>query len=143
MEQNYSNHVRYVPGYHFILLTIIVLSIIGAIVNLYNSLNDHANLYSASLILVLFVFLLMVFWYMRAFPLKAQDRAIRAEENLRHYIMTGKPHDSRLRTSQIVALRFASDAEFVALSKKAADENLSPDQIKKLITSWKADTHRV
>ena len=62
-------------------------------------------------------------WYARIFPLKAQDRAIRAEESLRYYILTGKRLDPRLTMSQIVGLRFASDAEFPDLARKAADES--------------------
>jgi hypothetical protein len=77
------------------------------------------------------------------FALKAQDRAIRAEENLRHFVLTGKLLPASLRIGQIVALRFASDDEFVALAQKAADKNLPGKQIKQSITNWKADTYRV
>ena len=71
------------------------------------------------------------------------DRAIRAEENFRHFIATGKPFDSRLRMSQIIGLRFAGDNEFAALAKKAVDENLSQKQIKEAVTNWKTDNNRV
>ena len=77
------------------------------------------------------------------FPLKAQDRAIRAEENLRHYVLTGKLLDPKLTVRQIIGLRFASDREFVALAQKAAAESLSEDAIKKAIRNWRADTYRV
>ena len=79
----------------------------------------------------------------RIFALKVQSRVIRAEENFRHFVLTGKPLDTRLRLSQIIALRFASDGEFVGLAKKAVDEKLSNDAIKRLITDWRADYHRV
>ncbi|MCP5111202.1 MAG: hypothetical protein GY953_10235, partial [bacterium] len=79
----------------------------------------------------------------RLFPLKAQDRAIRAEENLRHYVLTGKLLDPQLTTRQVVGLRFAADEEFVELAQKAAAENLSEDAIKKAIKNWRADTYRV
>ena len=52
------------------------------------------------------------------FAVGAQDRAIRAEENLRHFALTGKLLDKRLRKSQVIALRFADDDEFVLLQKK-------------------------
>lgn len=42
-------------------------------------------------------------WYARGFALKAQDRAIRAEENFRHFILSGKPFDKNLRMGQIIA----------------------------------------
>jgi hypothetical protein len=77
------------------------------------------------------------------FALKAQDRAIRAEENLRHFVLTGKLLPAGLRIGQIVALRFAADEEFVALAVKAASENLGSKEIKQSITNWKEDTYRV
>lgn len=142
-EQSHAQHARLVPGYHFILFGVLVLSLIGACVNLYNSFGDHTRLYSASLLVVVFVCLLMLFYYARSFPLKAQDRAIRAEENLRHFVMTGRMLDSRLTMRQVIALRFASDEEFVALSKRAADEGLSSDDIKRAVKNWRADLYRV
>ena len=74
---------------------------------------------------------------------KAQDRAIRAEEQLRHYVLTGKLLDRRLTMRQIVALRFASDAEFVALAQRAVEQSMSPDAIKQAVKEWRADTYRV
>lgn len=142
-EQSHAKHARLVPGYHFILFGVLVLSLIGACVNLYNSFGDQTRLYSASLLVVVFVCLLMLFYYARSFPLKAQDRAIRAEENLRHFVMTGRMLDSRLTMRQVIALRFASDEEFVALSKRAADEGLSSDDIKRAVKNWRADLYRV
>jgi hypothetical protein len=79
----------------------------------------------------------------RIYALKAQDRAIRAEENLRHFVLTGKLLDARLSIKQIVALRFASDAEFPALAATAADTNMAPDAIKQAIRNWRADLYRV
>src|SRR5436309_15867728 len=98
--QTYANHVRVVPPYVATIL-ILFLTVIGAGVNLYLSLADHQRLYSAALILVLSVCLLCIGLYARTFALKAQDRAIRAEENLRHYALTGKLLDARLTVSQI------------------------------------------
>ena len=129
--------------FHGVLFAILALTLIGSIINLFQSFGDHQRLYSASLIVVLTFCALMLFFFARIFPLKAQDRAIRAEENLRHFAMTGKLLDPRLTTRQVIALRFASDAEFVALAKRAADENLDPDTIKKSVKNWRADTYRV
>jgi hypothetical protein len=141
--QNYENHTQLVTAYHKVTLPILVLTLIGSIVNLYQSWGDHQRLYSASLIVVLTVCLLLTLFFARIFALKAQDRAIRAEENLRHFAMTGKLLDSRLSVKQIVGLRFASDAEFVALARKAADESMSQDAIKRAVQNWRADTDRV
>ena len=79
----------------------------------------------------------------RTFALKAQDRAIRAEEGLRHYVLTGKLLDPRLQVGQIIALRFASDAEFPALAQKAAESGMSNKEIKQSVKNWRADTYRV
>ncbi len=139
-DQNYKNHARYVAGFHFFTLGAIVVLLIGSIVNLVHA--DRSNLYSASLICLIAVILGLVAWYLRQFSLKAQDRAIRAEENLRHFVLTGKLLDTRLKINQVIALRFASDEEFVNLAKKAVDEGLGSKEIKKQINNWRADYHR-
>lgn len=140
-EQNFSNHARYDPLFHFFSAPLLLAGLIGSIVNLVNCSPD--NCYSASLLVLLFVVLLVIGWLVRGYALKAQDRAIRAEENLRHFILTGKALDGRLRMGQIVALRFASDAEFPGLAQKAAQEGLSSKEIKQAIQQWKADNYRI
>jgi hypothetical protein len=141
--QNYSNHRQFVPLFHGVLFFILVATLIGSVVNLYESFGDHERLYNASLIVVLVVTSLMLFFFCRIFALKAQDRAIRAEENLRHFVLTGQLLDPRLGIRQIIALRFAPDGEFVALAKRAASEQLAPDVIKRAVQNWRADTYRV
>src|SRR5581483_4981075 len=94
--QTYANHRRTVPGFHGVLFFLLVFTLIGSGVNLYQSLGDHQRLYSASLILVLTASVLILFFYCRIFALKAQDRAIRAEENLRYFVLTGKLLDPRV-----------------------------------------------
>ena len=140
-QQNFKNHARLVGGWHGLTFFSILALLIGSFVNLFHA--EKGALYSASLIcLSAFIFLLL-FWFIRVFALKAQDRAIRAEESLRHFILSGKAIDSRLSIGQIIALRFASDDEFVALSNRAATENLSSKAIKAAIQNWKADFYRV
>jgi hypothetical protein len=140
--QNYSNHVRRPTGYLVVAL-VLFATIIGAGVNLYQSIGDHQRLYSASLVLVLSLIVLMTLGFSRVFSLRAQDRAIRAEENLRHYVLTGKLLNPQLSVQQIVALRFAGDAEFPALAARAVAENLTPDAIKRSVQAWRADHYRV
>ena len=141
--QSYANHRQFVPMFHRVLVPVLALTVIGSLVNLYLSLGDHQRLYSASLIAVLSMGILTLALLSRIFALKAQDRAIRAEENLRHFVLTGKLPDPRLTVRQIVALRFAPDNEFVALARRAADDNLAPDAIKREVKQWRPDTHRV
>jgi hypothetical protein len=95
-------------------------------------------------LICLIAFILAVLWiYIRTFPLKAQDRAIRADENLRYYVLTGKLFPNELTVQQIIALRFAPDSEFVGLVDRAIKENLSNKDIKLAIQNWKADFYRV
>ena len=140
-HQNLRNHYRYIPLWHFITSLAIIAVLIGSIVNLSKSTLE--NLYSASLIFVIALILSSFFWYARWFALRVQDRAIRAEETLRHFMLTGKPLDSRLRMGQIIALRFASDIEFPELASKAAEKGLRSKMIKKMIKDWKPDNYRV
>ena len=140
--QNYENHRQYVTLYHKVTLPVLTLTLVGSIVNLTQSWGDHQRIYSASLIVVLSLCGVLTLFFARAFALKAQDRAINAEENLRHFAMTGKLLDRRLTVPQVVGLRFASDGEFVALAQKAADESLTQDAIKRAVKNWRADTYR-
>ena len=140
-KQNFKNHSRYIILWTFITPLILLAILGGSIVNLIHA-DAHTH-YSAALILLISLVLFIIYWYARVFALKAQDRAIRAEENLRHFMLTGKPLDSRLRMSQIIALRFAPDDEFLSLAKKAVEENLRSKEIKAAIRNWKADHNRV
>lgn len=139
--QNYSNHSRLVAGWHGLTFFAILAFWIVSFINLANAEGDA--LYSASLLSVAGFIFLCFFAFVRIFALKAQDRAIRAEENLRHFALTGKLLPASLRIGQIVALRFAADEEFVALAVKTASENLTGKQIKQSIINWKEDTYRV
>ena len=142
-DQNYGNHTRFVPPFHFVLLPALLLGVGGAMVNFRHSIGDHQRVYSASLLLLVMVALVMIALFARAFALKAQDRAIRAEENLRHFAMTGKLLDPRLTVRQIVGLRFASDDEFIALARQAAESGMSEKDVKKAVTKWRPDDYRV
>ena len=120
-----------VPGFHYIGL-LAILALLGGSIN-YLCRATPENKYLASL-LVLAAFVFAVLWiYIRTFPLKAQDRAIRAEENLRHYVLTGKLFPAELKLPQIIALRFAPDSEYLALLDRAIKENLSNKEIKAAI----------
>src|ERR1700757_1637276 len=99
--QTYANHRRFVPLFHGVLAFLLLLTLIGGCVNLYMSMGDHQRLYSASLIVVLTVCGLFLFFFTRVFACKAQDRAIRAEENLRHFVLTGKLLDPRVQMRQV------------------------------------------
>jgi Family of unknown function (DUF6526) len=141
--QTYANHRRTDPAFHIVLVLLLVLLLGGSITNLVLSWGDHQRIYSAALLVVLSLALWLVAFLFRIYALKAQDRAIRAEENLRHFVLTGKLLDPRLTIRQTVALRFAPDGEFVPLAEKAAQQSLAPDAIKRSIQNWRADLYRV
>lgn len=136
-EQNFKNHSRLVPEYHFIMLGVTAAIFILSVINLFYGIN-----LSSVLFFLIGVSLSIGTAKIRTFPIAVQDRAIRAEENLRHFALTGKLLDSRLTIKQIVALRFASDQEFVALAEKAIREAMSNKEIKQAIRNWKSDHHR-
>ena len=140
-DQNFKNHGKLVTGFHGVLFVALVALLVGSVYHLFRTTSE--NLYLASLMVLIAIILILMAWYVRTFPLKAQDRAIRAEENMRHYVMTGKLLPSDLRMSQIIALRFASDDEFLPLMEKALKDKLSAKEIKSSIKSWKGDYYRV
>jgi hypothetical protein len=140
--QSYANHARIVPGFHYLLSAILVAALIGASVHFYRTLTWGQGRTQAATLLLLVVASALLGWYTRTFALKAQDRAIRAEEGLRHYLLTGKPLDPRLRVGQIIALRFASDEELPELARRACEEQLGNRAIKQAIRSWRPDHHR-
>ena len=140
-EQNFKNHAQMVPGFHYLTFGGII-ALLGGSIN-YLLKSSAENKYLASLLVLASVVFILIAWFTRTFALKAQDRAIRAEENLRHYVLTGKLLPSSLTVGQVVALRFAPDAEFPALAEKAATGHLSQKVIKESIQNWKADFYRV
>lgn len=141
-HQNYRNHAQIVTLYHRILMLLLLAVLIGAVVNVFGSVGTD-SFYSATLILALTIVICIVTYYVRAFPLKAQDRIIRLEEDVRHYRMTGEPLNEALTIRQIIGARFASDEEFLELLARAVNEDLSEKQIKQAIKSWRADHLRM
>jgi len=139
-EQNFKNHPKMVPGFHYVVLPALLLLIIGAAVNFFKSSEE--NCLPAGLILISLIVIMLLASFVRSFALRAQDRAIRAEENFRYYLLTGKPFPSGLSIHQIIGLRFASDDEFVGLAQRALDEKLSNKQIKSAIIQWRSDYYR-
>ena len=142
-QQNFKNHGRMAPKAYYVGIVLALIVIIFTLIYC----ADIPKGWDGSLLPVLFLDLcigvILIGYYARAFALKAQDRAIRAEENLRHFAMTGKLLDKRLTISQVIALRFASDEEFVSLAQKAADDNMSNKEIKTAIKNWRGDYYRV
>jgi len=140
-KQNFKNHAKFVPLFHFITFPLAIISVIAATINLIS--NAHLNWFTPILLLSLSLVSCLLSFFSRKFSLVAQDRVIRAEQNFRHYIATGKELDSNLLMGQIIALRFAGDDEFVGLAKKAVADNMTSKEIKMAIQNWKVDFYRV
>lgn len=142
--QNFKNHSRYYPLHHFI-ITPLTLIFLGWTVNISNfdtSESTSESIYF--LILALIIVLLPLLG--RTYALKNQNRIIVMEMRLRYFHLTGKSFyekEKDLRTSQIIALRFAGDDELLALIDQAINKKLSNKEIKRSIKNWKGDYSRV
>ncbi len=141
-EQNFKNHTRLVPMFHFVAFTAALFPLVITVIHFINAVGDGSGRLHAAASVSLVLAVILGLWYSRVFALRAQDRAIRAEENFRHFLATGKPLDSRITMRQIIGLRFAENDEFVELAKRAVEENLTEKQIKMAVKNWKADHHR-
>jgi cell division protein FtsL len=141
VAQSLQNHVRRDPLFHFFVLPVFSVAIIWSIVNLYR----HAGVLAVAVFVFLVAILILAF-KARLYALKVQTRVIRLEERLRLQDVLAEPLRSRIRhlsESQLVALRFASDAECPALVEDALANNRSNADIKKAIKQWRADDWRV
>ena len=139
--QSYANHARLDPTFHFVLGPLAVMSVVLSII----VFTRHPSLPS-TLWVVLAVALLMNATKTRSYALTVQDRVIRLEERLRLAQLlpeTVRPRIAELKESQLIGLRFASDAELPALAMRALNEGLTQKQIKASIQVWRPDTFRV
>ena len=143
IAQNYATHRRMYPIQHYVLAPIGIITFIISVFYTIEALSNQPFSWLPVLVLSLAFQVLLVGFIARRNGLVAQDRAIRAEEQLRHYVLTNQRLDSRLSIHQIVALRFASDEQFPALASQAADQGMKTNEIKKAIRQWRPDHHRV
>ncbi|REJ85232.1 MAG: hypothetical protein DWQ44_00810 [Bacteroidetes bacterium] len=142
-KQSYSNHKRSGLFFNGFFLSLIIITLIGSLINLNMALDRGGILYPSALLVATSILMLIMFHFLRTFSIRLQDRVIRSEENFRHYLITGKPLDSRIHIRQISSLRYAPDNELAELAKEAAERQLSPEEIKKLINRWRGDYHSI
>ncbi|MCO6511564.1 MAG: hypothetical protein J5I65_12300 [Aridibacter famidurans] len=140
--QNYRNHVRWFPPFHFVLAPLMAANLIFWAVRLYKEPSwDHAAL------LILGVSLILLMLIARLFALKNQDRVIRLEESIRYSRLL--PEELVIRAAEldlqmVIALRFASDEELPSLLERTLSGELKTQKdIKLAVTDWRADHHRV
>ena len=139
--QSYANHTRRDPPFHLFLVPLGLAAVILSVILLVR----HPRM-SSILWVLLAIGLLMTAFKARIYGLKVQDRLIRLEERLRLAMLLPEAARARigeLTEPQLIALRFASDAELPALALRALNEGLTSKQIKTSIQSWRADYFRV
>ena len=139
--QSYANHSRLHPLFHFFLVPLTLVALIISVICLVRQPGLQTTLW-----LLLSIGLVLTTQIARIYALKVQDRLIRLEERLRLSLLLPQaelPRIPELTERQLIALRFASDAELAALSMRALNESLTSKQIKASIQSWRADHFRV
>ena len=139
--QTLENHARFDPVFHFFLAPLSFITFVAA---LWRAIKQPDAVYLWQALGAL-LFLVAVF-LIRVYALKVQDRVIRLEETLRLGMLlpeSQRARISRLSEGQLIALRFASDAELPSLAIRAIDERLAAKDIKKSIRSWRADYFRI
>jgi hypothetical protein len=146
--QNYSNHTRFDPLFHFFLVPIFGLGLVMTLIHFFAHIRegDFRDHFHALLLIVLAIALIILVLKVRLYALKVQDRVIRLEERLRLSQLLSEPLRSRipeLTEDQLIGLRFASDTEIPKLVERTLKENLSRKDIKKAIQTWRPDYWRV
>lgn len=136
--QNFENHARFVPMFHFFVAPVFLLNVVWSIVRLVRDFS-----FGTFVFFLVAVALFLLALTARLFALTVQDRVIRLEMRLRMQQIL--PPDLRARipdfeVAQLIALRFAGDAELPDLARKVLDEKLTDRKtIKKLVRDWQAD----
>jgi len=138
-EQNFANHTKWVPMYHFFVIPVMVLNSVQSIVRLAHRGFNWDGLVGVltALALLLFIFLA------RIFALRVQDRVIRLEERLRMNRLLPddlQPRIGEFTTTQLVGLRFASDQELPVLARQVLNDKITDlKTIKRSVKQWRSD----
>lgn len=149
--QNYANHAKIVPLFHFVTFGILAINLVvriwqliaGVIGNTPPGMPWWYWLVGPVLNVAVSAALVLLAWYARIFALTVQNRIIRLEERIR--LTQLLPEDLRgrigeLTVGQLVGLRFASDGEVADLVRRVlAGELRTNDQVKRAIQNWRED----
>lgn len=142
-KQSVDNHARYFPLQHFIWLPL--GAILGITTVVYGVFKIVKGGFTFDIVLLFGVLIMAIISGIlaRMYGVKLQDRIIRTEERLRYYMLTQERMDEQFTINQLIALRFAPDEEYVSLAKRTLKENLSSNDIKLSIETWRADHERI
>ena len=140
--QNYQNHARFVPMYHYVLLPLLLVNFLAMAYRVW----QQPGLITGWTLVIAFL-LIVTALFARVFALKAQDRVIRLEEHLRMRDLLPQDLKGRINdfsAEQLIGLRFASDAELPGLAATVLRDNVHKrDAIKKMVKNWRAADLRV
>jgi len=140
--QNFQNHARLVPAFHFFVLPVLIINFINSIVHLFRFGVSYVNIWGVILAFTLFLFAGLA----RTFALQVQDRVIRLEMQLRMERLLAPELRARIgefTMPQFIALRFAGDDELPVLCKQVLDEKLTNGKvIKQRVKNWRPDFAR-
>jgi hypothetical protein len=141
IPQNFENHARILPAYHYVTFPLLAI-------NFFFTLYQVVTNFSAGSLMAfgLAIALVLLFFVARVMALTVQDRVIRLEERLRMRELLPadlQPRFADFTVKQLVALRFASDAELPALARTVLDEKITDQKaIKRMVKDWRADHQR-
>lgn len=142
ITQSYSNHTRWHTPFHFVLAPILLIHLVWCVIKLFKAPG-----FESAEALLLAVGLLLMMFLTRINPLRAQDRLIRLEEQMRFQRLLPEglaTQAGALPIGYIVALRFASDEELPELARQAVERKFAkPKELKLAIKSWRGDYLRV
>jgi len=142
-SQSIHNYKRVHPIQHFFWLPLSGLTILASIGSLIAAALNSTPILGSILILATAIIGFISGFLARRNALIVQDRVIRMEEQFRYFRLKNNMPPEEITIQQWIALRFASDEEFLALTDKAAQQKLSPEQIKQAVKSWRVDHYRV
>lgn len=139
--QTFANHTRWDPAFHFFVFPVFGITFILTIWNLIQNFS-----FTSAWMVVVSIAAVVAVLKIRIYALRAQDRVIRLEERLRLERLLPESSRARipmLREGQLIAMRFACDAEIPALFEKTLAGNLKGGEIKKAIVTWRPDYFRI
>jgi hypothetical protein len=139
--QNFSNHVRVHPLYHYFAVPVSLLLVVAALVDIVIDFS-----FSKVIVLVATILLHLAIFLSREYAKKNQDRIIRMELRLRYFQLSRErleEYEEKYSSGQLAAMRFASDDEFLQLLLNPGTLDKSPTEIKREIAQWQADWMRV
>jgi len=147
-EQNYSNHTKFVPLFHFFVLPVLLINIVTHGYWLFKYIAAPRSVVLGSFFGFLSaIAMLLLAFLVRLFALGVQDRVIRLEERMRYRQLLPadlQPRIDEFTIGQLVALRFASDAELPELARKVLDGKVNDRKaIKQMIQNWRPDYQRI